>query len=251
MPAVVRRRSRVAASVLVAVIGTMCLTGCGPEAQVPDVVGMALDDAHNELKDLGFEEFEDDDLFGDRTMLRDANWVVLEQEPSAGRKGELDSTVTLRVGKIDEKRSQDLLPDDSPVLMEVKAEAAAKAASDAKKKAKSAKKKAAAAARKEAERRAKGFIRAEQYGEEWPFTVPAGQLHCREPISKGFGKVTVTLAGDEYALNGSARGSKDEDGLPDWKDIAESPLWREDPRYGDGARVSYPQLIEDGLKLCK
>lgn len=78
------------ACVLAAVLALAGLTGCGPEAKVPNVVGMALDDAHNELKDSGFEDFEDDDLFGDRTMLLDANWVVLEQEPAAGKTADLD-----------------------------------------------------------------------------------------------------------------------------------------------------------------
>jgi hypothetical protein len=74
--------------------------------------------------------------------------------------------------------------------------------------------------------------------------VDTAQLHCREPVGDRFGKVTVTLAGKEYALNGSARGSGD------WVDIAESRLWADDPSL-PGAKISMARVIDLGLDLCE
>ncbi len=103
------------------------LTACGPQVTVPDVAGVALDDAHNELAAAGFAKFIDEDLFDDRGIFIDANWVVLEQEPAAGNSSDPDSPVTLRVGKIEEDRTTRLLPADSPVLAATE-EAAGRAA---------------------------------------------------------------------------------------------------------------------------
>lgn len=52
---------------------------------MPDVVGMRLDAAHRELEKLGIQEFDDTDAIGEEdSILRDANWVVVEQDPPAG-----------------------------------------------------------------------------------------------------------------------------------------------------------------------
>jgi hypothetical protein len=126
---------------------TVVLTGCGQDASVPDVVGMQLDKAHQALAAADFEEFEDEDFFEDRSILLDANWVVLEQDPSAGASIGTGTTITLRAGKIDEDRAIDLLPDDSPVLAEIRA----KEAEREPKQAKEAEEKAARAAEEQAE----------------------------------------------------------------------------------------------------
>jgi hypothetical protein len=95
------------------------LSGCGAkEVAVPDVVGLPLDEAHRVLEKLGFEEFDDRDKFEDRSVLLDANWVVLESEPAAGDKAAIDETVVFSVGKRDERRAVELLPAESSVARE-------------------------------------------------------------------------------------------------------------------------------------
>ncbi len=91
------------------------LSGCGRKPTLPNVVGLALDKAHQQLKAAGYEKFNDDDYFEDRASLRDANWAVIQQSPSPGQALDTDSEITLKVGKIAEDRTIDALPDDSEI----------------------------------------------------------------------------------------------------------------------------------------
>jgi hypothetical protein len=101
------------------------LSGCGAETvSLPDVVGLPLDEAHRTLEKLGFEEFDDQDHFEDRSIVLDANWVVVESSPAAGDTVPIDENVALRVGKRDERRAVELLPEDSAVAQEFAAEEA-------------------------------------------------------------------------------------------------------------------------------
>jgi hypothetical protein len=100
-------------------VGPLLLTGCAAETvPVPDVVGLPLDEAHRMLEKLGVEEFDDRDAFEDRSIVRDANWVVVASSPKAGDPVELDATVSFDVGKRDEQRAIEKLPADSPVAKE-------------------------------------------------------------------------------------------------------------------------------------
>lgn len=144
-------RLRVLGAALAMALACVSLTACGASKPVADVVGLALDDAHNQLKAAGFKKFKDVDAFEDRSIFRDANWVVLEQSPEAGTATKLGSKITLTVGKKDEERALSQLPGSSPVLIaanaaqrEAEAKAAAKAAEEA------AKERAEAAAAAEA-----------------------------------------------------------------------------------------------------
>ncbi|WP_299957637.1 PASTA domain-containing protein [uncultured Modestobacter sp.] len=102
------------------------LTGCGAEeVQLPDLVGLPLDEAHRALEELGFQEFEDQDAFEDRVIVRDANWVVLEVTPGAGEPVAVDQVIAFSVGKLDEQRAIDELPAESPVAQQFAAEQAA------------------------------------------------------------------------------------------------------------------------------
>lgn len=83
----------------------LTLSGCGQDAPVPDVVGMQLDKAHQALAAADFEDFEDEDFFEDRSILLDANWVVLEQDPTAGTSTGTGTTITLRAGKTAEEQA--------------------------------------------------------------------------------------------------------------------------------------------------
>jgi hypothetical protein len=110
---------------LVLLSGLALVSGCGAEkVTLPDLVGLPLDEAHRALEKLGFEEFDDSDAFDDRTIMLDANWVVVESEPAAGDSVGIDEIVAFHVGKRDERRAIELLPADSPVAQEFAAQEA-------------------------------------------------------------------------------------------------------------------------------
>jgi len=76
-----------------------------------------------------------------------------------------------------------------------------------------------------------------EYGENWPFTLPEGELWC-----DGRNKVLFKAEGVVYAVNGIARTQAHHHG---WED---SDLIR---RYlGDGGRLGRDALISRGLSMC-
>lgn len=116
-----------------ALVTTALLAGCGSEsASVPDVIGYRLDDAHNALKDIGFEQFDDVDAIEDRTPMMDSNWVVLAQSPAAGESAEVDSTIRLEIAKPEDEGVRDRIPAGSPVAEELRAIDERNAETDAK-----------------------------------------------------------------------------------------------------------------------
>jgi hypothetical protein len=134
------------------------VTACGPTVAMPDVVGMRLDAAHNELEELGIENFEDIDVIGEEDSIwRDANWVVVEQDPPAGtRDVDTDTKIKLSVGNEDDEEVLTRIPADSPFALEQakgEREAAEKAAQEAEARDERAAEEAAAAA-DQAEQRA-------------------------------------------------------------------------------------------------
>ncbi len=82
-----------------------------------------------------------------------------------------------------------------------------------------------------------GEVSAEEFGAEWPLTVPAGELRCEDGSS-----VTFTHDGTTYAVNGTARGTGR------WPDI--DPIWAPDPGV-EGLKVNIGPLIDRGLALCE
>lgn len=107
------------AAVLV-VMAAFMVVACGTDtAPVPDVIGYRLDDAHNKLKDAGFEKFEDNDMIQDREPMMDANWVVLKQTPAADSNTAIDATIHLEIAKPEDAGVQEKLPAGSPVAMEL------------------------------------------------------------------------------------------------------------------------------------
>ena len=131
--------TRTATALISGLVLSFALVACGSDpVEVPKVAGIRLDDAHNVLKDAGFKEFEDIDAISDRQPLMDSNWVVVEQIPPAGDRMDQDDTVTLKIAKPEDDGIREILPEDSPVLAEIRerdadaerrnAESAAKAA---------------------------------------------------------------------------------------------------------------------------
>ncbi|HYI67572.1 MAG TPA: hypothetical protein VEW95_11650 [Candidatus Limnocylindrales bacterium] len=86
-----------------------------------------------------------------------------------------------------------------------------------------------------------GYITRQEYGDAWPFSVPAGTLACYDGAAAGGGgRILVTFsAGDgiEYGLNGSAL----DFGFPE---LDQTIL----PDYPNKTGVL--DLIERGLALC-
>ncbi|MCZ4099856.1 DUF2511 domain-containing protein [Streptomyces sp. H39-C1] len=70
----------------------------------------------------------------------------------------------------------------------------------------------------------------------WPFTVSSGRIRC------ALGKaVTFSANGQEYALNGLAKGQ----GYPEI-----DPIWRDDPNLGNGLKVDISEVLNAALAMC-
>jgi hypothetical protein len=97
------------------------LIACGDDpVTVPNVTGYRLDDAHNRLKDAGFEKFDDVDAISGRTPMMDSNWVVLVQSPGGDAQADTDGTVRLEIAKPEDDGVRDRIPPDSPVAAEIR-----------------------------------------------------------------------------------------------------------------------------------
>jgi len=125
---------RLVVTITLAILAVAVLGGCGPALSAPNVVGLSLDKAHQAFEALGIKEFDDKDAFENRNALVDSNWAVLGQDPAAGTKVGTDTKIKLTIGKIGEDRTTARLPEGSPVLATIRAEAAAQKA-DAERKA--------------------------------------------------------------------------------------------------------------------
>lgn len=80
-------------------------------------------------------------------------------------------------------------------------------------------------------------LRASDFGDEWPLTVDGGTVACEAPS-----RVTFTVDGTTYSVNGSADSAAATEG---WRDIR--PIWR---KGTDTPYVSIGPLIDAGLELC-
>jgi hypothetical protein len=85
-----------------------------------------------------------------------------------------------------------------------------------------------------------GAVSKAELGEEWPFTVSEGVIHCEG--SGGVGAVTFEANGTTYAVNGFA---KDQDVGADIEEI-----WADDPT-APGLKKNIGPIIDRGLALCE
>lgn len=161
------RLSRLAGFLVVLMAATMLLANCGgKQVAVPGVVGLQLDDAHKVLAAKGFEEFEDLDLFDNRFIMLDANWVVLQQDPKPNAQTGEGDKITLRVGKIGEIRTRKALPAGSPVLARLVAQEKKAAEDRTRKAAEDAKRAAQQKAKAAAEQKQRAAARAAELAKE-------------------------------------------------------------------------------------
>jgi hypothetical protein len=85
-------------------------------------------------------------------------------------------------------------------------------------------------------------LSASDFGDEWPLTVDSGDVAC---VGGRF-VIFVAADGRTYAINGAARARGK------WADIAESAIWRDNPRIQiEGAKVSIGPILDTGVALCK
>jgi hypothetical protein len=121
------RAARRLALPLAILVSAPLLAACGSTATMPDVVGMRLDEAHRVLEEMGMENFDDTDVMGEIDgVWRDANWIVVEQNPSAGT-AEVDTGTTIELSVGNEDEAEEVLaaiPPDSPFAREYAAQAA-------------------------------------------------------------------------------------------------------------------------------
>lgn len=87
--------------------------------------------------------------------------------------------------------------------------------------------------------RPRGYVHQDDYGDDWPFTVEDGIVACERGSM-----VVFRTGGRTYAVNGTARGFKEEAGYLDFEEI-----WRDDPT-GMLPKVNISPIIDMGLDLC-
>ena len=80
---------------------------------------------------------------------------------------------------------------------------------------------------------------------EWPLTVDAGTLTCIDGLHAAF-FVDIGEEGRLWPLNGRAKSNHERFGAE--PDI--NPIWRFDPQYADGIRVSIGPMINRALEFC-
>ena len=82
----------------------------------------------------------------------------------------------------------------------------------------------------------------ETYPVKWPFSVNEIEVYC-----SGYKEIYCKASnGKTYALNGSAKGASHDD--PTISKVEE--IWLDDPSW-TGLKISYTDIITEGLKICE
>ncbi|RYF55221.1 MAG: PASTA domain-containing protein, partial [Comamonadaceae bacterium] len=102
-----KRLGAVIAAALTGILLTACddkMSSGAPSDVIPDVIGMTLLDAKDELDPTGLD-VETIDITGqDRMVLVEGNWFVAGQDLPAGQPAGDRTTITLSIGKEGEAR---------------------------------------------------------------------------------------------------------------------------------------------------
>lgn len=87
---------------------------------------------------------------------------------------------------------------------------------------------------------APGYVSRTMFGDAWPLTVEDGMLSCVEGD-----KVLFETNGTFYAVNGTAKGAKKDNGADRWYDLRQITA-----PAGNGLIKDARPLVDRGLKLC-
>lgn len=79
------------------------------EGQVPDLLGMSLDEAEDKLDGEGFVDPDVHDVVDDRGVFIKSNWVVVSQDPAPGITAEKKTQLQLGIAKPGDDEFDDLL----------------------------------------------------------------------------------------------------------------------------------------------
>lgn len=80
--------------------------------EVPDLTGTPLDEAKDQLDELELDADEYDISEDDKSVWRDSNWEVTEQDPAAGEQVEPDTEILLGVQKIEDEDADEEEPEE-------------------------------------------------------------------------------------------------------------------------------------------
>ena len=86
------------------------------------------------------------------------------------------------------------------------------------------------------------LVKEEDYGEQWPLTVPEAELFC-----KGYYAIYVKVGENHYGVNGTGINYL-KDNFPSTRRELQD-IWRADPR-GINPHVNISPLMDAGEELC-
>jgi hypothetical protein len=84
------------------------------------------------------------------------------------------------------------------------------------------------------------LITQKDYGDKWPFTKEKGILTCKG--TKKLGEVVLTVDGVPYAINGTAKRTRENQPL--------EKIWADNPAI-PGTKKNLGDVIDKGLALCR
>lgn len=106
-------RRCVTAIVALSALSTGLVACSDDKAEIPNVVDARLDDAKDKIKDAGFDDPKEDDALGDRSAMKDSNWVVVAQDPASGKSVNTDTEITVTIAKPDDDKFLEVAPANS------------------------------------------------------------------------------------------------------------------------------------------
>lgn len=133
MRAGVGARGRGAALAILVVLVTSLASCTSPGPPTPDVVGLPLDQARELLENAGHKDIATEARYGRSPVRDDDAWAVLDQDPDAGRRSNLDDELVLTVGPLDDPRTLADVPEGSPAARLIAARRDEQATRDAQK----------------------------------------------------------------------------------------------------------------------
>lgn len=212
-------------TLMLVLLGSLALTGCGgsgtaspvPSASavaaveeavtMPDVVGLTLDKATDQLEELGLE-VEAEDIVDGKSIWSKKNWLVMNQDAAKGAEVAKDSTVNLEVKSL-EKIAEEKAAAEKAAADKLAAEKAAAAKAVAQK----------AAAQQAAQKAAAQKAAADQAARDEAARIAAGQAAVQPPAPAPAAPVAPAPSSVYYANCAAAKAA------------GAAPLYRNSPGY--------------------